>query len=151
MGDPTPIETRLISPEETWGVRAAVLWPEKLVGPDCRLPSDSVPGTFHVGAFSEGDLLSVGSFSIQPHPMMDADLAYRLRAMGTAKSGRGMGAGTAVIERAVSELQRRKADVLWCDARHVALGFYARLGFEISGPSYAVPKRGLHRLAWLSI
>ena len=151
MGDAAPLEVRLIAPEDTWEIRAAVLWPEKTPGPDCELPSDRSEGAFHVGAFSAGTLVSVGSFSEQSHPDLASGLAYRLRAMGTSGSGRGLGAGTAVVERALSELQRRNAAFLWCDARHAAVGFYARIGFEITGPSYRVPKRGLHRMAWRSI
>lgn len=138
---------RLISPRETWALRAARLWPEKSEGPECALPTDDEESGFHVGAFDGEALVSVASVVVQSHPLLDEKFTHRLRAMATAESHVGKGAGRAVIRHAESVLRQAKATGIWCDARHVALGFYARMEWDIIGASYEVPQRGGHRLA----
>jgi hypothetical protein len=53
----------------------------------------------------------------------------------------------------VEEAKRRIADmgydVLWCDARKVALGFYERLGFDRIDEWYEVPLIGPHQLMYV--
>lgn len=140
---------RLLS-SETWGVRAKVLWPEKALGPDCQLDADDQEGAFHFGVKHQGQIVAVGTFLPQVHPELNA-ADYRLRAMATDVHFRKMGVGRALIVGAMAELKAHSVKGVWADARHSALGFYARLDWEVTGPSYEVPKRGLHRLVWTGI
>ena len=140
---------RLLS-SETWGIRAAVLWPEKAPGPECKLDADDQEGTFHFGVKHQSRVVSVGTFLPQEHPELNA-ADYRLRAMATDVDFRNKGVGRALILGAMAELRAHSVKGVWADARHSALGFYARLDWEVTGPSYVVPKRGLHRLVWAGI
>ena len=56
--------------------------------------------------------------------------------------------GARLIRHAEGVLRDAGEGGIWADARKVALGFYAGLGWDVSGPFYTVPKRGLHRLVW---
>lgn len=136
---------------ETWPLRAAVLWPEKSAGPSCELPSDTAEGTLHFGAFRGADLVSIASFSRQSHTALPDQICYRLRAMATSEAHRQSGAGRMVIDGAMRTLGGMEVEGVWADARHVALGFYARLGWDVVGPTYEVPLRGPHRLVWRRI
>jgi len=148
MTDSQMIGVRIIAPEETWSIRAGILWPEKHAGPECALDGDGDPSTFHLGAIYRGDVVSIGTFMKADQPDYPGVLAYRLRAMGTITSHQGKGCGAAVIEKALEVLSGRGVERVWCDARHVALGFYARQNWDIVGPTYEVPLRGPHRRAF---
>ena len=140
-----------ITQEETWPLRAAVLWPEKEPGPSCRIPTDDLPETVHFGVQSDGEWVSIGSFVLETHPELPPSVHYRLRAMATHEAHRQRGVGRMLIEGAISALSEKNCSVVWADARHVALGFYARLDWDVMGPTYEVPLRGPHRLVWRRI
>ena len=139
-----------ILPSETWALRAGVLWPEKKSGPECELVGDRKEGALHFGVKFKGEIVCVGSFVPEAHPKI-GHVSFRLRAMATDADHRKMGAGRMLIQGACAELEQRGVDGIWADARHAALGFYARLDWEVSGPTYEVPLRGLHRLVWVRI
>ena len=140
-----------ISANDTWLLRAGVLWPEKEPGPSCHLPSDSRHDTFHYGVLSAEEVVSIGSFVREDHPELPTLKHYRLRAMATHKNHRQQGAGRMLLEGAIKALSDQGCTLVWADARHVALGFYARLNWDVVGPTYQVPLRGPHRLVWRRI
>ena len=140
-----------ITSRDTWPLRAAVLWPEKEPGSSCQLPSDDLSDTLHFGVLREGALVSIGSFSRQHHPDLPGEVQFRLRAMATHESNRKMGVGSILIAGAIAALSEEDCSVVWADARLAALGFYERLDWEVTGPTYVVPLRGPHRLVWRRI
>lgn len=137
-----------ILPEDTWALRAAVLWPEKEPGIQCALPVDLDAGVFHLGARKHGEVICIATFMPDRHPALGPEIDYRLRAMATHSDHRGRGVGRQILEHGITELREHGIDGVWADARHAALGFYASLGWEVTGPSYEVTLRGLHRLVW---
>jgi GNAT superfamily N-acetyltransferase len=147
MIDSQQVEVRFIAPGETWPIRASVLWPEKDPGPECALDGDDDASTFHLGAICQGEVVSIGTFMKSEQPDYSGVLAYRLRAMGTSSGHQGKGCGAAVIEKALEVLSAQGVERVWCDARHVALGFYARMEWDITGSTFEVPFRGPHRRA----
>ncbi len=44
-----------------------------------------------------------------------------------------------LLEGAITALSDQGCTLVWADARHVALGFYARLNWDVVGPTYEVP------------
>ncbi|MDB4787309.1 GNAT family N-acetyltransferase [Flavobacteriales bacterium] len=140
-----------ITSGETWPLRAAVLWPEKEAGPSCRIPTDDLPGTFHFGIRCGNELVSIGSFVPEQKPELPGAVHYRLRAMATGEGHRKRGVGRMLIEGAISALAEKNCTAVWADARHVALGFYARLDWDVIGQTYEVPLRGPHRMVWRRI
>jgi len=136
---------------ETWGLRAAVLWPEKDLGPTCQLSIDDLPDTFHFGVKCATGIVSIGTFAKEVHPELPPGVHYRLRAMATDQNHRQCGVGRMLIEGATSALSEAGCSLVWANARHVALGFYTRLNWDVVGPTYEVPLRGPHRLVWRSI
>ena len=137
-----------ILPHETWALRAAVLWPEKKEGPECAMSMDGDSGVFHVGARIAGQVVCTSTFMPDRHPGLPEEISYRLRAMATHPEHRNQGLGKVVLEHALRDLEEMGCGGVWADARHIALGFYACLGWDVSGPSYEVTLRGLHRLVW---
>lgn len=60
---------------------------------------------------------------------------WQLRGMATDPSVRGSGAGRALVTEGLARVAALGGDLVWCDARTTAVGFYERLGFTVvSGP-----------------
>lgn len=144
-------ETKIISSEETYPLRLEVLWPHFDKLDQCGIDIDEVEGTFHIGALKDGEIVSIGTFLVQKNEKFDAKIQYRLRAMASSPKVKGQNFGKKVIGFAKEELKSRNIELLWCDARKVALGFYEKMGFTIVGDYYDVPKIGPHKLMYYNI
>jgi len=105
-----------------------------------RIIGDDDARTVHVGAFGDdGRLLGVASlFEIEGD-----NRALQLRAMAVEPDVRGTGVGARVV-RWCEDFARARERNLWCQARVVALGFYARLGWVSEGDEFDVPLVGPH-------
>lgn len=142
------LTTRLITPEETRPLRYLVLWPHKPNVQSCVIDIDHREDAMHVGAFQGEELIGICSLFQMHTPKLPDEKQYRLRAMATHPDVRGSGAGKAVVEEALRQVQEKGVDVLWCDARKVALGFYSRMGFDLIDAWYEVPIIGPHKLMY---
>ncbi|MFT4661989.1 MAG: GNAT superfamily N-acetyltransferase [Patiriisocius sp.] len=81
-----------------------------------------------MGAFDGDRIVSIASFFEMYSDKIQFKKMYRLRAMATDTEYRRMGTGKAIIEKATEELRAMDVDVLWCNARKVALKFYLCIG-----------------------
>lgn len=122
--------------EETAGLRRAVLRPNLELN-QMTIAGDQNPDTAFLAVrvpSGNGDIL--GCLRLEPVPCPWADAieedpraAWQLRGMATDPSARGTGLGRLLVEAAVSHVTERGGDLIWCNARVGAEGFYARLGF----------------------
>jgi predicted GNAT family N-acyltransferase len=100
--------------------------------------------TFHLASIIDKKIISIGSF----YPENDKDIksinGYRLRGMATHPDFRRISAATKLMIAAFKILEEKKCDVLWCNARLVALEFYTVLGFKIIGPEFNIKDIGPH-------
>ena len=148
----TDFHVRAISAEETRSVRHVVLWPHKPNVESCVIDVDTDDHAHHVGAFDDqGKLVGVCSLYRQKSErfpeVISSDIhAVRLRVMGVLDEVRGKGAGAAMVDYACRWVASQGAEVLWCDAREVAFGFYQRMGFEFVSNFYHVEDIGPHRM-----
>ncbi len=141
---------RTIAAEDTRLLRYRVLWHHKARMEDCVIDIDGRGDAIHLGAFdAEGSLVGVCSLFEMATPKLTDDCQYRLRAMATAPEVRRQGAGAVLVEEAKRRIADMGYDVLWCDARKVALGFYERLGFDRIDEWYEVPLIGPHQLMYV--
>ena len=142
------LTARFIAPSQTQLLRHRVLWPH-LPSPEvCVIDIDNREDAFHVGVFSDDTLISVGSFLCLSSSRLNQSNQYRLRAMATETNYRRMHAGDRLIEFGSEELRKRNVDVLWCDARLVAVPFYESIGFSKFDDVYEVPLIGPHHFMW---
>lgn len=143
---------REIAAEDTRLLRHRVLWQHKERMEDCVIDIDHRCDAIHLGAFDDkGNRVGVCSLFEMATPKLPDDCQYRLRAMATAPEVRGQGAGAVLVEEAKRCIAERGYDVLWCDARKVALGFYMRLGFDRIDEWYDVPMIGPHQLMFVRV
>jgi ribosomal protein S18 acetylase RimI-like enzyme len=65
--------------------------------------------------------------------------------MATDPAVRGAGAGRALITEGLARVTAHGGDLVWCDARVPALGFYERMGFVVVTEEFDKPEGGPHR------
>jgi ribosomal protein S18 acetylase RimI-like enzyme len=144
------IQIRKIAPEKCYPIRQQVLWQHKNID-DCGIAIDDQKDAFHLGAYLNDKLVCIGSFFKQNHAEFSAPRQYRLRAMATLPKAQNKGLAKILLEKSFNELKLHDIDLLWCDARIVAKGFYSKLGFVTNGDSYEIPIIGTHYLMYKKI
>jgi len=137
------IEVRTIVAEETWPLRLAVLRPGHPIE-SARFAGDHTPTTRHFGAFHEGQLSGIASLYLAEMPDRPGLSAFHLRGMATAPEVRGLGLGCALVRACVGFAREHGAQLVWCNARTSAAGFYRKLGFEVVGGEFEIPDVGPH-------
>jgi GNAT superfamily N-acetyltransferase len=124
-------------------LRSLVLRPG--VAPDAlAYPGDETPGAVHVGAYDGDRLVGIASLNREAYAAQPGVDAWRLRGMATLPDVRGAGHGRAMLEHAFAQVRAAGGELLWCNARVVALGFYRRLRFVTQGAEFDIPPIGPH-------
>jgi predicted GNAT family N-acyltransferase len=128
---------------ETLPLRAAVLRPG---GDSAAMPGDDDPATLHLAArAADGRIVGVARLSPAACPWRpDARAPWQLRGMATDAVVRGAGAGRALLIEGLAQVTARGGDLVWCDARVTAAGFYERMGFAVVTEPYEKPPIGPH-------
>lgn len=135
---------KMIRAADVYPLRLLVLRPGGTLQ-DCIWPNDDATTTVHFGATNHaGDILAVASFYLQHHPDLTAHHPVQLRGMASHPDVRGQGYGKAIVRHAAAHFCNTGCDVMWCNAREVAVGFYENLGFAIQGEPFFIPKIGKH-------
>ncbi len=139
-------------------LRTAVLrpgWTDRLA----TYPEDETVAV-HVAAFRDGVDTPDGVGTVYAEAPPDAhrgeipEAAYapgaswRLRGMATSDEARGTGLGRVVLEACFAVVRQSGGQVLWCNARLVAVPFYERLGMAAVGPEFDIPGIGPHYVMW---
>lgn len=133
MVPPTEFQIRMLSPEETIPVRHIVLRQNQPIEA-CHFSGDDVSTTYHVGATVNDQIVGIATVLLcqedrfgvftSPHQMC-------LRGMAVLPEFRRQGIGKAVLDKCLSEAQKRGCELFWCNARIVAVEFYKNSKFSI--------------------
>jgi predicted GNAT family N-acyltransferase len=142
LGD-CPAVVRQITTIETFPLRLAVLRPGRPVE-TAQFSGDDDQTTRHFGVFTEGRLVGIATLLEAPLTEEPGRKAYQLRGMATAEDVRGKGFGKRLVEACLAYSQQQEAELVWCNARVAAAGFYSRLGFEVLGEEFHIPDVGPH-------
>ena len=130
----------------TYPLRGAVLRPGRPV----EMPGDDDPATCHLAARTAtgpgvGTVVGVVRFHPNPCPWRpEATSAWQVRGMATDPAVRGTGAGRALVAEVLARVARLGGDLVWCDARAAAVGFYERMGFRVITEPYEISPIGPH-------
>ncbi len=143
MAPVSPVTVDEVAAEATYALRGAVLRPD---GGDVVWAGDEDPATFHLAARTpDGRIVGVVRFSPAACPWRaGATAPWQLRGMATDDTVRGSGAGRALVTAGLEAVAARGGDLLWCDARVAAAGFYERMGFTVVTEPYDKPGIGPH-------
>lgn len=129
-------------------LRRSVLRPQ--FSPEEALPGDDLPYTIHLAAFEGPSLVSTCLVFPESCGWQPDRPAWRLRSMATDPAARGTGAGRAVLHAASATARDHGAEVLWCEAREAAVGFYQRCGWQLHGERFTTDY-GPHRYMWIDL
>ena len=95
---------------------------------------------------SGNSVIAIASFHPEKHAGLKGWKQFRLRGMATHPDHVGKGIGKALLTFAMDHLKAQHADLLWCNARVLAVPFYEKLGFIREGPEFDIPGIGGHFL-----
>lgn len=156
------IDVRVVKAEALKGVRFKVLWPHLSSESEANIDIDGSKGALHLAGVIDGEIVGCASLFVQDcdrYPgFFDGSKVYRLRAMGVLDKVRGKGVGAVIIEKAEQLCSENGANVIWCDAREVAWGFYSKQGFIYAScddgyecEAYEVRNVGIHKMMYKNI
>jgi predicted GNAT family N-acyltransferase len=115
-------------------------------GRPLEIDGDDAPYAMHLAArIDGGEIVGVVRFHPRDCPWREAEAAWQLRGMATDPRVRGLGAGRALVAEGLSRVSRLGGDLVWCDARATAVGFYERIGFTAVTEDYDLRPVGPHR------
>jgi ribosomal protein S18 acetylase RimI-like enzyme len=103
---------------------------------DLRFTAAVIPGSFWLAAEENGEV--VGIVSLIPRPD-----GVQLRSMAVDPAYQGGGVGRMLVEAAVDRLRAAGVHRVWCNARDTAIGFYERLGWQVTGPGFVDDEMGI--------
>jgi L-Ala-D/L-Glu epimerase len=133
-------DIRPISSAETYPLRLRVLRPNR-PPQSAQFAEDDL--ATHFGAFVSGHLAAVATIFEQP--LADEPRrAWQLRGMAVDEAFRGQYLGAALLRECETFARSQGAELLWCNARESACGFYAKHGFAIRGTRFEIPDVGPH-------
>jgi ribosomal protein S18 acetylase RimI-like enzyme len=145
------MEVKRIQPEQAYDLRLRVLWPHKEKRENCVVDIDNSEDAIHLGTFDGERIVAIGSLFRSDTPKIAHTEKYRLRAMATDPEYRGQHAGEMLVRKAIEILRSKSIDVLWCDARLNAIGFYEKIGFKVIDEVYEVPIIGPHKFMYYEL
>ena len=81
----------------------------------------------------------------------EQETAVRLRGMAIDPAYQGRGWGRVLVRHACRHVVAEDVELLWCNARVSAAGFYEKQGFELTGPVFLTEPGVPHRVALLRV
>lgn len=115
-----------IFPPLTWRIRQLAMYPEKEIK-EMQL-ADDFEG-IHFGLYYDYDLTGVVS-------LFEKGKTAQFRKMAVLPNNQGKGFGTQLLQYLIAFCKKEGIQLLWCNARTSATGFYEKIGFVTTGEPY---------------
>lgn len=132
-----------ISTNETFLVRQPVLRPGKSVE-TCHFDGDDLDTTKHFGYFENKNLAGIASLFKSSSSLFDEKIQFQLRGMAVLENYQKKGIGDALVKFAEEDALKRNGEIIWFNAREIAVPFYKKLGYEIIGDAFDIGDIGPH-------
>ena len=148
MSDGPGYDIRPLQLAETYELRRRVLRNND-PGAEVHIREDDRSDAWHIGAIAGGRVIATASFyGIPCRQRPDVSAVAQLRMMAVDERWQETGVGRAVLRQAMEHLRNEGIELLWCNARSSAAGFYEHLGFELIGDPFIETVTGLlHQVA----
>ena len=143
-------EIKQISALQTYPVRHAVLRNDKPLE-SCRFDGDALETTTHFGYFEHGHLVGIASLFESENEFFGALKQFQLRGMAVLPAHQKKGIGEKLVLHCERFARKKQADLIWFNAREIAVGFYQKLGYEIFGNAFEIPRVGPHYIMLKSL
>ncbi|RTY87536.1 GNAT family N-acetyltransferase [Flavobacterium sp. GT3R68] len=132
-----------IAASETFSVRHPVLRQGKPIE-SCRFDNDELPTTHHFGLFINHNLVGAISVFEKRHPLFTDERQFQIRGMAVLEDQQKKGLGESLMKYAEESVKTRNGKLIWFNARITAVGFYQKLGYEITGEAFEITDVGTH-------
>ncbi len=124
---PMNIHIEQIRPELTWRLRQQVLYPaQKLY--EMELGEDEQG--IHFGAFTDTALVGIIS-------LFQQGTSFQFRKLAVLPDFQKMGIGDALLNRVEEYARSENGNMIWCNARVTAIGFYLKAGYSHTGKLFS--------------
>lgn len=107
-------------------------------------PSDALPDAQHFAAWFDNQVVGVASIFREQLKGFENEKSWRLRGMAVDPNFQGKGIGKQILRECLNFIEQFDAELLWCNGRAAALGFYRSLGFKTVGAEFDIPPSGAH-------
>ena len=105
---------------------------------------DHDKNTFHLGYIKNDKIIVCATFYPENTKEIESLKPFRLRGMATHPDERKQGFGRDVMQKAFKELHVKGCDIIWCNARLIAVDFYKSIGFKTKGELFDIADIGPH-------
>ena len=105
---------------------------------------DYEESTFHIACIVDDKIVTCATFYPEESIKIKSNNAYRLRGMATHSNFQRKGYATDLMSESFKELKKKDCDMVWCNARLIAVNFYKSVGFKITGEIFDIAEIGPH-------
>jgi GNAT superfamily N-acetyltransferase len=135
---------------ETFSVRHPVLRPGKNIE-TCHFDGDNLESTRHFGYFEAEKLAGVASLFETTTPLLPEQNQFQLRGMAVLQEYQKRGIGEALVKFAENDAILRNGNMIWFNAREIAVPFYQKLGYKIIGEPFDIGDIGEHYVMYRNL
>ena len=132
-----------IAAEDTLDLRQLTLRPHQK-SDQLIYPGDYDHETIHFGLFCNDKLSGIASVYNEPLKGVEMENSWRLRGMAVTENIRGKGFGNELMKNCIGHIRSKNAQLLWCNARLTAEGFYEKFGMKRKGEVFTPEDLGEH-------
>ena len=134
-----------LNPEETYQIRREVL--RKGIDLPYKMEGDFDKETIHLGFLINKKIVSIVTLIKKKNEKLDGE-QFQLRGMATLPEYARLGYGRLLMLKVEKLLTKNNIDIIWCNARVSALGFYQSVNYKIKGKPFIVDKIGEHYMMY---
>ena len=144
------LQIKKISPEDTRSLREKILRPGQPLD-NLIYSGDYNPEAYHAGAFVDNNLIGIASVYLKAKDGEQRKDSWQLRGMAIDESMQGKDIGKQLLENCIEYIKSCNDKHLWCNARVKAIGFYKKMGFEITSDEFEIPEIGSHYIMEINL
>ena len=139
------IQIKEIPSKETYIVRQPVLRQGKPIE-SCIFEGDDLDTTHHFGLFNNEDLIGIISLFNKINPIFADENQAQIRGMAVLETHQKKGLGEALVKHCENYCIENKVDLIWFNARTIAVGFYKKMNYQVKGEAFDIKDVGEHYL-----
>ncbi|MFC1745971.1 GNAT family N-acetyltransferase [Candidatus Riflebacteria bacterium] len=144
------IKIKRIKAEETWPLRQKLLRPHQRIE-EVIFSGDDEEHTLHLGAFVAEQYVGIVTFLKRSFPGAEDSAHWQLRGMATEELLRKKGVARELLRSGLKYVREKGGELIWCNARLAASGFYEKAGFEKKSEVFEIEGIGPHFVMSLKV
>ncbi len=137
------MEIKKINAIDTYPVRQEVLRKGKPIE-TCQFKGDDDENTVHFGLYQKEQLIGIISIFKEKNNLFQEKNQFQIRGMAVLEDFQGKGFGAELVKVAENYCINQNVDLIWFNAREIAVYFYKKLGYTSIGDSFLIPDVGIH-------